>query len=165
MRSAHDYIVVGTASVSEARAATDWCAHSRTARKPLDDAVAGRPFAGVPWYTMHKIFAGLRDAHVHADTPEALTVLVALADWTPRSTRDMSDEQMQHMLDTEHGGMTEVLADVSALTGEPKYLTLARRFAPSEDARATRRGTRHARRTALQHPDPEVRRLSSACTS
>ena len=36
---------------------------------------------------------------------------------------------MQHMLDTEHGGMTEVLADVSALTGESKYLGAARRFA------------------------------------
>ena len=97
--------------------------------KPLDDAVAGRPFAGVPWYTMHKIFAGLRDAHVHAATPDALTVLVGLAEWTHTKTRDMSDAQMQRMLDTEHGGMTEVLADVSALANEPKYLALARRFA------------------------------------
>jgi len=97
--------------------------------KPLDDAVAGRPFAGVPWYTMHKIFAGLRDAHVHSATRDALTVLVGLAEWTYTKTRDLSDAQMQRMLDTEHGGMTEVLADVSALANEPKYLALARRFA------------------------------------
>ena len=97
--------------------------------KPLDESVAGRPFPGVPWYTMHKIFAGLRDAHVHAATPGALPVLVGLADWTLNATRDTSEAQMQRMLDTEHGGMTEVLADVSALTGEPKYLALARRFA------------------------------------
>lgn len=97
--------------------------------KPLADAVAGRRFAGVPWYTMHKIFAGLRDAHVCAGTPEALSALVALSEWTLNATRGMSDEQMQRMLDTEHGGMTEVLADVSALTGDGKYMDLARRFA------------------------------------
>ena len=97
--------------------------------KPLDDAVAGRSFAGVPWYTMHKIFAGLRDAHSHAGTAEALTALVALADWAVNATRGMSDAAMQHMLDTEHGGMTEVFADVSALTGDQRYLELARRFA------------------------------------
>ena len=97
--------------------------------KPLDDAIAGRPFAGVPWYTMHKVFAGLRDAHVQAATPGALPVLVGLAGWTLQATRDMSEAQMQRMLDTEHGGMTEVLADVSSLTGESKYLALARRFA------------------------------------
>ena len=97
--------------------------------KPLDDAVAGRHFAGVPWYTMHKIFAGLRDAHLCADTPDALAALVALTEWTWSATRDMSDEQMQRMLDTEHGGMVEVLADVSVLAREPRYLTLAKRFA------------------------------------
>ena len=96
---------------------------------PLDDAIAGRPFPGVPWYTMHKIFAGLRDAHVHAAAPDALATLAGLAEWTERRTRDMSDAQMQKMLDTEHGGMTEVLADVSALANEPKYLALAKRFA------------------------------------
>ncbi|MEO7998274.1 MAG: beta-L-arabinofuranosidase domain-containing protein, partial [Gemmatimonadaceae bacterium] len=97
--------------------------------KPLDDSVAGRPFAGVPWYTMHKIFAGLRDAHVCAETPDALTTLVALTEWAANATRTMTEAQMQHMLDTEHGGMAEVLADVSALANEPKYLALAKRFA------------------------------------
>jgi DUF1680 family protein len=97
--------------------------------KPLDDAVAGRPFPGVPWYTTHKVLAGLRDAHVHAATPGALAALVDLTEWTWNATRVMSDGAMQHMLDTEHGGMTEVLADASVLAGESKYLTLARRFA------------------------------------
>lgn len=97
--------------------------------KPLDDAVAGRPFAGVPWYTMHKILAGLRDAHVHASSPDALPAYVALGEWTLHATRDMTDAQMQQMLDTEHGGMTEVLADLSALAKAPQFLALARRFA------------------------------------
>lgn len=97
--------------------------------KPLEDAIAGRRWNGVPWYTMHKIFAGLRDAHLYAESPGALPTLVALSEWTWSSTRAMTDTEMQHMLDTEHGGMTEVLADVSALAHEPKFLALARRFA------------------------------------
>ncbi len=94
----------------------------------LENAVAGRRFIGVPWYTMHKVFAGLRDAHVHAGSQPALDVLTRLAAWTAATTAPMSDDQFQHMLRIEHGGMNEVLADVSDLTGDPKYLTLARRF-------------------------------------
>jgi uncharacterized protein len=82
----------------------------------------------VPWYTMHKIFAGLRDANLHAENTAALDVLTRLADWAAGATAPMSDAQFQHMLETEHGGMNEVLADVSTLTGDPKYLALARRF-------------------------------------
>ncbi len=94
----------------------------------LENAVAGRRFVGVPWYTMHKIFAGLRDAHLHAGSGAALGVLAKLADWTATATAALTDEQFQRMLATEHGGMNEVLADVSALTGDAKFLTLARRF-------------------------------------
>jgi DUF1680 family protein len=94
----------------------------------LENAVAGRRITGVPWYTMHKILAGLRDAHLHAGSVQALAVLVTLSDWTDTATRQMSDDAVQRMLGIEHGGMNEVLADVSALTGDPKYLSLARRF-------------------------------------
>ena len=82
----------------------------------------------VPWYTMHKLLAGLRDAYLYADNAQAKDVLVRLSDWTVDTTRNLSDEQWQVMLEQEHGGMNEVLADVYALTGEPKYLELSRRF-------------------------------------
>src|SRR5689334_6731782 len=59
------YIVSELRACQQARGDGLVCAFPDGAR-PLDDAVAGRRFAGVPWYTMHKIFAGLRDAHVHA---------------------------------------------------------------------------------------------------
>jgi len=123
-----DYLVAELRACQRARGDGLVCAFPDGSR-PLDDAVAGRPFAGVPWYTMHKIFAGLRDAHVHAKSTDALPVLAGLSDWTWNATRSMSDEQFQRMLDTEHGGMTEVLADASVLAHEPKYLDLARRFA------------------------------------
>src|SRR5436190_17828553 len=58
----------------------------------LENAVAGRPFTGVPWYTMHKVFAGLRDAHVHTGSAPALDVLKKLAAWTAASVAPMTDE-------------------------------------------------------------------------
>jgi DUF1680 family protein len=125
-RAAH--VVAELRACQRARGDGLVCAFPDGAR-PLDEAVAGRPFPGVPWYTMHKIFAGLRDAHVYAATPGALAALVDLTEWTRRTTRGMTDAAMQRMLDTEHGGMTEVLADASALAAEPTYLALARRFA------------------------------------
>jgi hypothetical protein len=84
--------------------------------------------AWVPWYNEHKLFAGLRDAWWIAGNAQARDVLVRLADWCHALVRGLSDEQMQGMLRTEHGGMNEVLADVYAITGDPKYLQLARRF-------------------------------------
>lgn len=84
--------------------------------------------AWVPWYNEHKLFAGLRDAWVIGGNAQARDVLVHLADWCGRVVSGLTDQQMQAMLRTEHGGMNEVLADVSAITGDPKYLDLARRF-------------------------------------
>src|SRR5260370_1179139 len=77
---------------------------------------------------MHKSFAGWRDAYLYGNTPGALDVLVKLSDWSIATTQKLSVEQFQRMLDTEHGGMNEVLADVYALTREPRFLTLAQRF-------------------------------------
>jgi DUF1680 family protein len=82
----------------------------------------------VPWYNLHKTFAGLRDAWLVAGNDEARDVLVSLADWCHRLVESLSDTELQSMLATEHGGMNEVLADVSAITGDDKYLALARRF-------------------------------------
>ncbi|MFP3386648.1 beta-L-arabinofuranosidase domain-containing protein, partial [Tritonibacter sp. SIMBA_163] len=82
----------------------------------------------VPWYNLHKTFAGLRDAYQHAGSDQARKVLAALADWCGRLVADLSDAQVQDMLRSEHGGMNEVLADVAAITGDRAYLDLARRF-------------------------------------
>jgi DUF1680 family protein len=94
----------------------------------LRNALAGRPVTGVPWYTMHKIMAGLRDAHVHASHPRALPVLARLADWMVDAAEACDEHRFQQMLGVEHGGMNEVLADLHALTGDARYLRLALRF-------------------------------------
>jgi len=82
----------------------------------------------VPWYTQHKLMAGLRDAYLYCDNATARDVLVKLADWTLGITDHLTEDQLQQMLACEHGGMNEVAADVYAITADQKYLTLARRF-------------------------------------
>jgi len=84
--------------------------------------------AWVPFYNLHKTFAGLRDAWVLAGNGQAREVLVRFADWAGALVANLDDDQLQRVLDTEHGGMNEVLADVYAITGERRYLALARRF-------------------------------------
>ena len=82
----------------------------------------------VPWYTTHKLMAGLRDAYLLCDNDKAKDVLVKLSDYAYNITDKLNDEQIQKMLLCEHGGMNELAADVYALTGDRKYLTLASRF-------------------------------------
>jgi DUF1680 family protein len=67
----------------------------------IDNLVAGRHAVGVPWYTLHKLFAGLRDAHVFCDNALALSVLVRATDWAVDVTKDMTDDQFQRMLGVE----------------------------------------------------------------
>ncbi len=82
----------------------------------------------VPWYTMHKVMAGLRDSYLYCNNQTAKEVLIKLADWVDTTTHNLSEKQMQKMLEVEQGGMDEVLADVYAITGNPKYIKLAERF-------------------------------------
>jgi len=82
----------------------------------------------VPWYNLHKIYAGLRDAYRYAGNEDAKAMLIALSDWALRLTSHLTDEQMQQMLRAEQGGMNEVLADVAQMTGDSKYMDLALRF-------------------------------------
>lgn len=82
----------------------------------------------VPWYNLHKLFEGLLDARRFCDNTKALDIAGKLGDWAIETTKNLTDEQWQKMLACEHGGMNEALADLYALTGEPKYLELARKF-------------------------------------
>ena len=93
----------------------------------FDDLEQGRP-AAVVWYALHKIMAGLLHMYEHCQNAEALRVLEKMAAWTDWRTGRLSEEQMQRTLETEFGGMNEVLANLSAVTGNPRYLVVAKRF-------------------------------------
>lgn len=82
----------------------------------------------VPLYNIHKTYAGLRDAYLYAGNDLARRMLIALTDWMTDITAGLTDGQIQDMLRSEHGGLNEVFADVADITGDRKYLELARRF-------------------------------------
>ncbi|MFD2744693.1 MULTISPECIES: glycoside hydrolase family 127 protein [Sphingobacterium] len=86
----------------------------------------------VPWYNLHKTFAGLRDAWLYTDNDLAKTMFLEFCDWAIQITNNLDDRQMESMLNNEFGGMNEVLADAFAMTNEPKYLAAARRFSHRE---------------------------------
>ena len=82
-----------------------------------------------PWYTLHKTYAGLRDAYRHTGNKTALRVETKFAAWAEGILKPLNDDQIAKMLNTEHGGMNEVLADLWVDTGgDARWLTLSRRF-------------------------------------
>ncbi|MBS1564246.1 MAG: glycoside hydrolase family 127 protein, partial [Bacteroidetes bacterium] len=84
--------------------------------------------AWVPWYNVHKMYAGLRDAWVYTGNEEAKNIFLQFCDWGIDITAALTDAQMQYMLDTEQGGMNEIFADAWKMTGNAKYLVAAKRF-------------------------------------
>ncbi len=84
--------------------------------------------AWVPWYNVHKMYAGLRDAWMYTGNKDAKEIFLKFCDWGINITAALTDAQMQSMLDIEHGGMNEIFADAYQMTGEEKYLTVAKRF-------------------------------------
>jgi uncharacterized protein len=82
----------------------------------------------VPFYTQHKIMAGLRDAYRLCGNSNALEVEKRFADWLEGIVTPLNDDQIQQMLKCEHGGIAEVLADLYADTQEERYLRMSELF-------------------------------------
>jgi len=81
-----------------------------------------------PWYTLHKTFAGLRDAYRFTGNRTALELETKYAAWAESIISKLNEEQTQKMLNTEFGGMNEVLADLYADTGDQRWLALSHHF-------------------------------------
>ncbi|SFV17698.1 glycoside hydrolase family 127 protein [Pseudoduganella namucuonensis] len=127
MRARIDYVVGELLACQEAAPGSLVCGFP-DGDTQLRNCLEGRPVVGVPWYTLHKLMAGLRDTFVHLRNAQALALLVRVADWVDEAARPVDEPRFQKMLDLEHGGMSEVLSDLHTLTGEVRYLRLAERF-------------------------------------
>ncbi len=82
----------------------------------------------VPWYNVHKMYAGLRDAWVYTGSKVGLNLFLNFCDWGAELVSKLTDDQMEQMLGNEFGGMNEVFADAYAITDDQKYLDIAKRF-------------------------------------
>ena len=93
----------------------------------FDRLRAGRP-VWAPFYTIHKIMAGLLDMHTVAGNAQARDVLLGMARWTARWVQPLGDDAMARVLEREYGGMNELLYNLSAVTGNDEWRDLAHRF-------------------------------------
>ena len=84
--------------------------------------------AWVPFYNIHKIQAGLRDAWLYCGNEDAKQLFLGTCNWLIDITANVSDEKLEELLGMEHGGVNEVLADAYQMTGEQKYLDAAKRY-------------------------------------
>jgi len=100
----------------------------RQGKVEIKDAFTFKDGAWVPWYTQHKVLAGLRDAWTLGESAQAKDVTLKLANWADDITAGLTPEQQQTMLQVEHGGMREVLFDLYGLTKDERYLKTAQRF-------------------------------------
>ena len=84
--------------------------------------------AWAPFYNLHKMYAGLRDAWVYCGYEDAKVMFLKFCDWGISITSALNEEQMQSMLNMEHGGMDEMFADAYQMTDDKKYLVAAKRY-------------------------------------
>lgn len=94
----------------------------------IDGSTFGLNNTWVPLYNIHKLFAGLNDVYHYADNTKAKNILIKLGDWFIELIRPLSDEQIQNILKTEHGGLNESFADLYIITKNKKYLQTAEKI-------------------------------------
>ena len=109
-----------------------------------------------PWYTLHKTYAGLRDAYRFTGNRTALDLEINYAKWAESIVGRMTDAQVQRMLNTEFGGMNEVFADLYADTGDPRWLALSYKF---EHRAFTEPLKRHQDNLAGKHGNTQVPKM------
>ena len=81
-----------------------------------------------PFYTIHKIMAGMLDMYQLAGNRQALEVLEGMSRWADDWSASKSEEHMQDILETEYGGMNEVLYNLAAATGNDRWARAGDRF-------------------------------------
>jgi len=93
----------------------------------IDRVIAGQP-VWAPWYTIHKIMAGLTDAYLYTGNKKALAVAEKMSAWAVHRLDTLSSQQLAIMEKNEFGGMMEVAYNLFAITGNPADKRLAELF-------------------------------------
>ena len=97
---------------------------------PLEwfDRLDARKQVWAPFYTIHKIMAGMFDMYQLTGNQQALQVLEGMSSWADGWSASKSEEHMQDILNTEYGGMNDVLYNLAAATGEDRWAKAGDRF-------------------------------------
>lgn len=82
----------------------------------------------VPFYNWHKLLNGLLDAQNYCGNEDAVEIARGLADFIIGIFEPLNEEQVQQVLACEHGGINESMANLFAVTGDSRYMNLAKRI-------------------------------------
>jgi len=127
-KSRADLMVAELANIQAAQAKTFHAGYLSAFPEEFFDRVDARQRVWAPYYTIHKIMAGLLDVHQLCDNAQALAVVTKMADWVKFRVDRLTEDQQQKAMGTEFGGMNEVLANIYAATGNAEYLRVAHAF-------------------------------------
>ena len=92
------------------------------------DRLDARKPVWAPFYTIHKIMAGMLDQYQLAGNKQALEVVQGMASWADNWTASKSEEHMQSILETEYGGMNEVLYNIAIAANDDRWARAGDRF-------------------------------------
>ena len=85
-----------------------------------------------PYYTLHKIIAGLLECYIRAGSATALRIAEGIGNWVYGRLSVLTPEHRKKMwsmyIAGEYGGMNESLATLYTITGNEKYLEAAKMF-------------------------------------
>jgi uncharacterized protein len=130
-----DYVVAELAKVQEKLGGGYLSAFPHELFDRLDN-LSGKPrppqgepqLPWAPFYTIHKIMAGMLDMHTLGGNAQALKVVEGMADWTDKWSASKSEEHMQEILNTEYGGIAETLYNLAAVTNNDRWAKAGDRF-------------------------------------
>ncbi|NDV79165.1 glycoside hydrolase family 127 protein [Dysgonomonas sp. 511] len=120
-----DSIVGGLAEVQETLARNGYI--SAYPENLINRNIAGKS-VWAPWYTLHKVYAGLIDQYLYCDSKQALDIMEKAASWAYQKLMPLSEEQRALMLRNEFGGVNEAFYNLYAITGNPEHKKLAEFF-------------------------------------
>ena len=111
-----------------------------------------------PFYTYHKIMAGLLDMYLYTGNTDALQIAEGMAQWAQDFMSGFSDAQRQRMLRTEYGGMNEVLVNLAATTKKERYLGRRPALRAAKFSRSAGRAARRIAGPAREYERPQDHR-------
>jgi DUF1680 family protein len=123
-KSKADYLVAEMARCQERLGGTYLSAFPTT----WWDRLASGQRVWAPFYTIHKIMAGMLDMYRLAGNRQALRVLEGMATWADDWTASKTEEHMQQILTVEFGGIGATLYDLAATTSDDRWARIGDRF-------------------------------------
>jgi len=116
-----DSLIKGLAEVQEALGSSGYL--SAFPEHYIDRNISGQA-VWAPWYTIHKLVAGLIDQYWYAGNHQALEIVTRMADWAYKKISPLKEEQVAVMLRNEFGGMNEAWYNLYAITRNPRHKAL-----------------------------------------